>query len=160
MDKLKKVFVLLIISITLASCEPELSKDEKIIQQIRRDAAIADTISLKDYFTFEWDEVVVPHYRIESDGILVPQNHTDSVESIMGKHYCLKRVDESLYEGLIFFKDKQLIYEFYWAPGAEMFFGWYDYPISIDDCEFSVEILDDTYDNTYHFDHIKEKAKE
>lgn len=164
MKKTIKRLLLLIValSLMLVSACKEPTEDQKIIQRLQNIPEDAKTIDLKDYFTFEWDEVVIPSCMNEK-----------TVEDLMGQSYILyqnldesmyitpemKRVDESSYDALIFFHNKELVHEFYYHdfPGNSFGFSYCDdYVIQSDDCEFSVERAENKKGNKYLlFHHIR-----
>jgi len=80
---IKKALSLIMVSISflMSSCgmfAKEPKREEKIIQSFMDIPEDVYIIDLKDYFDFEWDEVIIPQSQ-----------HEKTVESLMGRHYDL-----------------------------------------------------------------------
>ena len=142
-------FILILVipfSLTLLSSCKELTEDQKIMQRLESIPKDAETIDLKDYFTFEWDEVIIPSAMYEKTvGELMGQPYTlyQNLDKRLYITSDTQRVDESGTPALIFFHNKELVYEFYYYyTEMDVGFGEYDYVITSDNCEFSVEVIE------------------
>ena len=122
-------------------------KNEKIVEKIKGKSEKHDMITLSDFFTFDWDYVCLSVNRIQLERVTGKSfNYTSSsVDSNIAND--LYSVDESAYKRMTFFQNDHVVYDF-WYWEFDIYFGYYDFLIYLDDCSFKVDKGGD-YPNFY-----------